>query len=76
MLTQESVKWLVRAVRGRERTTVATTYVSAKTQPRAIEIGKEVLRTRIKGRCQFSASVYRPEFDRAFRGYLSASKGE
>ena len=65
--------WRVIAFRGRERMTSAETFVRADTRERAIEIGREVLRIRIKGRHQFRATEYHPERDIAFRGFIAAT---
>lgn len=68
------MKWIVRAVSGKHREQIARTFVSADTEERAKAIGRAVIGPvfGIKGRFFVTASIYRPECDIAFRGYLRA----
>lgn len=63
-------RYRITAQSGRTRELLDHTFVRADDRATAIKIGRVVISSRTRGRLEFSAVVYRPELDRAFRGYI------
>jgi hypothetical protein len=61
-------QYRITASSGRTRELLDHTFVRSDDRTTALQIGRLVIRSRTKGRLIFSAAVYRPELDRAFRG--------
>ena len=61
------MKYHSTAYQGKDHHGVADTYVEARSEELAKEIGRVVMRPRVRGRFWVSADRYYPEFDRAFR---------
>jgi hypothetical protein len=70
------MQWKVQAYRGKNREiNLGKSFVHADTEAQAIDLGKRALKMiGVRGRFLVSASIYRPERDIAFLGYIAEVK--